>query len=75
LPSVIDREKLPVKCLVKEKNKETLPSFINFNDKLNSFTIKPMNLEEINNYSIEADLVDPFDGRSTYFFMVSITAP
>jgi hypothetical protein len=49
---MIDREKFPVKCLVKEKNKESLPSFINFDEKLNFFSINPTNLEERGFYSI-----------------------
>jgi hypothetical protein len=33
LPGVIDREKLAIKCFVKEKNKDILPSFVNFDVK------------------------------------------
>jgi len=39
LPSLIDKEKLQVKCLVKEQNKASLPSFVEFDEKLNMFTI------------------------------------
>jgi hypothetical protein len=41
LPNVIDREKHQVKCIVSEENKNSLPSFIKFNEKMGTFTISP----------------------------------
>jgi hypothetical protein len=35
LPKVIDQEKMPVKCIVKEQNKNGLPSFVKFDKNIN----------------------------------------
>jgi hypothetical protein len=41
LPNVIDREKQQVRYIVSEENKNSLHSFIKFDEKIGTFTISP----------------------------------
>ena len=50
LPKIIDREKLQIKCIVKEKNNYLLPIFVKFNDQTKIFTISPTKIDDIGTY-------------------------
>jgi hypothetical protein len=55
--------------------KERLPSFVKFNETDRAFIISPRQIEELNLYPIQVDLVDPFNSSSTYFFTIELYNP
>jgi hypothetical protein len=52
-----------------------LPSFIKFNPVIRQFRIQPTKLDAIKDYHIELNLIDEFNTRNTYPFVVNIINP
>ena len=49
-----------------------MPSFIQFDKQLKLFTISPDNLNQVNSYLIQVDLIDEFDAKTTYVFEIEV---
>ena len=51
-----------------------MPSFIIFNKVIRQFKIQPTKLDALKDYHIELTLIDDFNARTTYPFVVTIYA-
>ena len=52
-----------------------MPSFITFSPVTREFKIKPTELDALKDYHIELTLIDDFNARTTYPFVVTIYNP
>jgi len=52
-----------------------LPSFIKFNPSSREFKIQPTKLDALKDYQIELSLIDNFNSRNIYSFVVSVYDP
>ena len=71
----VDREGQKIRYEANERNKQTLPSFMIFKPDTMQFIIKPTRLDAIKDYNIELTLIDNFNAKRTYPFVVTIYDP
>jgi hypothetical protein len=71
----VDREGQKIRYEANERNKQTLPTFMIFKPDTMQFIIKPTRLDAIKDYNIELTLIDNFNAKRTYPFVVTIYDP
>jgi hypothetical protein len=71
----VDREGQKIRYEANERSKLGLPSFISFKPADKQFIVKPTKLDIAKDYYIELTLIDNFNARKTYPFVVTIYDP
>jgi hypothetical protein len=70
-----DREGQKIRYEANEKSKQYLPSFITLENYQRLFRISPTKLVPLKDYHIELNLIDEFNARTTYPFVVNVIDP
>lgn len=55
-----------------EKNQKTLPSFVTFSKIILQYTFYPIPSDIIKKYTIQVDLIDSMDAKSSYTFDITV---
>lgn len=68
----VDPEKQKIKYEANERYKQLLPPFMMFKSATREFKFSPTKLDAIKDYHIELTLIDNFNARTTYPFIVTL---
>ena len=71
----MDREGQTIKLVIYEKGSSKIPRFVFLNSLSKEFEIAPTSADSIDKYVIIIELLDSFQAKSFYYFIIDIQDP
>ena len=72
LPTYKDDEEQTIELSTSQFNSKSLPSFVTFDSNSQSYSIKPLTVDEVGSYPIQVNLTDSAGATKSYLFNINV---